>query len=123
VALAIAWGLTAEGLRQTSVFVREVENNAQDANILLQIAAEPRFLLVTLPWLVILVIHMVRTLAGRRPSLESEIDRERRLAKSRTQETPKLKNQLEDTSSSPSVRLNSDGELTNSTVEAWGDRH
>ncbi len=121
VALAIAWGLTADGLRATSEFLR-VTHDIQAAETVAQIAAEPRFLLGSLVWLVVLVIHMLRTIAGRNSTLEDEIDKERRFAESRTGTKPKRKHTLTDGSPAPAVRLNSDGELTSSTVDTWGER-
>lgn len=120
VALAVGWGLTAAGLRATSAYLNET-NDIQGAEVLAQLAAEPRFLLVSLAWLAILMVHMIRTVAGRHHTLEAEIGQERQLAASRS--AAKGKHTLADNGPTPAVRLNSDGELTNSTADAWGNRH
>ena len=84
---------------------------------------------ITLLWLIGLMIHMIVTISNRGNYMERELARERKLTLSRRTPRPnKRKNEeietvegrLADTSPKP-VRIGADGELTNSTVEAWSE--
>jgi hypothetical protein len=74
---------------------------------------------IILVWFVIIVVHGVKTLLGNPYTMENEMELERSLTYRRynTPQPDKRKHTLADTP--PPVRLNADGELTNSTVEAW----
>lgn len=103
-------------------------------------AEQPFFIIISMLWGIGLFTHMVSTIGGRSNGMERELARERRLSERRRTPRPrkrkredKLKNEdippdggsldalLDD--SAPAVRMTGDGELTNSTVEAWEQRH
>ena len=123
--LALAWSNISAGLFATSVFVAEVEGNVADAAFLEQMASSPMFLIITAIWSVSLLIHGLRTGSGRHLHEAKELARERELTLSRQTPRPVEKNKNNNVmitlgDAEPAVRLNEDGELTNSTVEAWG---
>ncbi len=124
IGLVAGWLMIATGLKATSDFL--LLEDPQAAEALSQIAAQPFVLLITLTWLMGLSIHGIRTLLGRGQSMVSELEQERQLTLSRQTPRPskqkhKLKNNIADQTPLP-VHLNEDGELTDSTLEAWGDR-
>ncbi|MEM6281680.1 MAG: hypothetical protein AAF787_05775, partial [Chloroflexota bacterium] len=97
------------------------------AEVLGVVIQQPAFLPIILVWLVILSVHAFKTYSNKPVNMDDELERERSLTYER-HNTPrpvdaraKRKNNLEDVSP-PGVRLNADGELTNSTVEAWHDK-
>jgi len=122
-ALATLWSYLEAGFWATADYVREVEGNPADADVLAQIASEPRFLIITMLWLVVLLVQGAHVLFQREYAAEDELARERELTRSRR--TPLPKQKRADTPGAaladgpPAVRLTEDGELTNSTVEAW----
>jgi serine/threonine protein kinase len=135
IGLVAAWAMVAAGLEATVNLM--VLDDPEGARIVQDIASTPMVLMVTLVWGMGLFVHAVRTLFGRRRSLESELEQERELTRSRLTPHPDKRKRddeyeyeynyryrddshLADSDPRP-VRLNDDGELTNSTVEAWRD--
>jgi len=120
VAIVATFRMTREILVQAAQLL-EIQDLQQEAESMQALIAQPAFLPFVLVWLVILTIHAIKTYHDKPQDMEEEMERERSWTY-RRHNTPypdKRKNNLEDASPAPVVRLNADGELTNSTVEAW----
>jgi serine/threonine protein kinase len=124
VALRFAWEMVVTGLIATQQFVEL--NDPVGAAAMEEIITADMAGFVMVVWAVILVLHGLQVVFRRRSGVESELMRERRLTRSRQTPRPADKRKhaeqaalaLEDVPAH-SVHLTADGELTNSTVEAY----
>lgn len=119
-ALGRFWEMSGAVLNEVSEFV-SLQGDPQAAEFLQTLAATPVFAGITLAWFVVLLVHGGRAFFGRTDdAIEREYQRELETSGLLQAEPDKRKHTLSDESPVPAVRMNADGELTNSTVEAWG---
>lgn len=128
-AFAAIWNLVTPILLITTDYLRGI-GETEAALELAQVADVPMFFGITVVWAMGLLIHMVMTVHGRNSDLEKELRRERQLEsrrrtprpeKRKAAPTPEPIHTLNDESPQP-IRFTADGELTNSTVDAWEKR-
>jgi len=122
VAFAIMWSMVGDILIASANLVT-LQGDTNGASVLVQLADQPVFLLLTFTWGVALLIHALTILFNRGLTEEHELAQERSFAQSRRFPIPEKRkqatlNSLQD-DNAPPVRVGADGELTNSTVQAW----
>ncbi|MEL6268943.1 MAG: protein kinase, partial [Chloroflexota bacterium] len=126
-AIVMLFGLLRPVLIEWSEYLALSPTTDGWAEVLGVIIQQPAFVPIILVWLVILSVHAFKTYTGKPINMEDELERERSLTYERhntphpAQQSDKRKNNLED-APLPGVRLSADGELTNSTVDAWQNR-
>lgn len=131
-ALLFAWGVLLQPILLAVIDLVKAQGDLEAVNALTAFvnASPPPVLIISALWTVGLVIHAVGALLSQSRSLENELAHERQLAESRRTPrkakrghptTDEFADLLADHSPRP-VRFDADGELTNSTVDAWNDR-
>lgn len=110
-----------------TVDMLRVTGDLSGAQALQTLSETPFLAIIPMVWFIGLIIHLFVLMAGRGNALERELERERSMTRNRRTPTPAIRIDDDDADNilgnaltdQPPVNIGTDGELTNSTVEAW----